>query len=126
MSVHNQENKSYRAVIFQGQHYKKLDWTKSVFVFRLAKSTLTLIPLLGIHKVVFTMMSEETNDSPIRNIWLFFELFFNSFQVQLRHVFTVHFVVYFLLLLKKSIIFMHLLCSVNLYRVYWWQPYTVL
>ncbi|XP_053362764.1 gastric inhibitory polypeptide receptor [Clarias gariepinus] len=48
--------------------------------FRLAKSTLTLIPLLGIHKVVFTMMSEETNDSPIRNIWLFFELFFNSFQ----------------------------------------------
>lgn len=50
-------------------------------VCRLAKSTLTLIPLLGIHEVVFAVMSEEQTEGVLRNINLFFELFFNSFQV---------------------------------------------
>ncbi|RXN07662.1 gastric inhibitory polypeptide receptor [Labeo rohita] len=47
---------------------------------RLAKSTLTLIPLLGIHEVVFAVMTEEQTEGVLRNVNLFFELFFNSFQ----------------------------------------------
>ncbi|XP_042564568.1 gastric inhibitory polypeptide receptor, partial [Clupea harengus] len=50
------------------------------YKFRLAKSTLTLIPLLGIHEVVFAIMAEEQTEGTLRNINLFFELFFNSFQ----------------------------------------------
>uniref|UniRef100_A0A8C7IEY1 Glucagon receptor n=1 Tax=Oncorhynchus kisutch TaxID=8019 RepID=A0A8C7IEY1_ONCKI len=50
------------------------------YKFRLAKSTLILIPLLGIHEVVFAVMSEEQTEGILRNINLFFELFFNSFQ----------------------------------------------
>uniref|UniRef100_A0AAR2KFT0 Gastric inhibitory polypeptide receptor n=1 Tax=Pygocentrus nattereri TaxID=42514 RepID=A0AAR2KFT0_PYGNA len=50
------------------------------YKFRLAKSTLTLIPLLGIHEVVFAVMTEEQTEGVLRNINLFFELFFNSFQ----------------------------------------------
>ncbi|XP_051521842.1 glucagon receptor-like [Myxocyprinus asiaticus] len=50
------------------------------YKFRLAKSTLTLIPLLGIHEVVFAVMTEEQTEGVLRNVSLFFELFFNSFQ----------------------------------------------
>ncbi|XP_066521098.1 gastric inhibitory polypeptide receptor [Hoplias malabaricus] len=50
------------------------------YKFRLAKSTLTLIPLLGIHEVVFAVMAEEQTEGVLRNVNLFFELFFNSFQ----------------------------------------------
>lgn len=77
-----------------------MDWAKRkcVWVFRLAKSTLTLIPLLGIHKVVFSVMAVEQTDGLLRIICLFFELFFNSLQVQLKLEFTVHGVVYVLLL----------------------------
>ncbi|XP_061074171.1 glucagon receptor [Conger conger] len=50
------------------------------YKFRLAKSTLTLIPLLGIHEVVFAVMTEERMEGTLRNVKLFFELFFNSFQ----------------------------------------------
>ncbi|XP_036392741.1 gastric inhibitory polypeptide receptor [Megalops cyprinoides] len=50
------------------------------YKFRLAKSTLTLIPLLGIHEVVFAIMTEEQTEGTLRNVNLFFELFFNSFQ----------------------------------------------
>uniref|UniRef100_A0AAY4D253 Gastric inhibitory polypeptide receptor n=1 Tax=Denticeps clupeoides TaxID=299321 RepID=A0AAY4D253_9TELE len=50
------------------------------YKFRLAKSTLTLIPLLGIHEVVFAVMSEDQTEGILRNVNLFFELFFNSFQ----------------------------------------------
>ncbi|XP_016375448.1 gastric inhibitory polypeptide receptor-like isoform X2 [Sinocyclocheilus rhinocerous] len=50
------------------------------YKFRLAKSTLTLIPLLGIHEVVFAVMAEEQTEGLLRNVNLFFELFFNSFQ----------------------------------------------
>uniref|UniRef100_A0A8D0AHJ8 Glucagon receptor n=1 Tax=Sander lucioperca TaxID=283035 RepID=A0A8D0AHJ8_SANLU len=52
------------------------------YKFRLAKSTLTLIPLLGIHEVVFAVLTEEHTDGILPNINLFFQLFFNSFQVQ--------------------------------------------
>ncbi|KAJ8280838.1 hypothetical protein GJAV_G00059690 [Gymnothorax javanicus] len=50
------------------------------YKFRLAKSTLTLIPLLGIHEVVFAVMTEEKMEGTLRNVSLFFELFLNSFQ----------------------------------------------
>uniref|UniRef100_A0A8D0AJ79 Glucagon receptor n=1 Tax=Sander lucioperca TaxID=283035 RepID=A0A8D0AJ79_SANLU len=50
------------------------------YKFRLAKSTLTLIPLLGIHEVVFAVLTEEHTDGILPNINLFFQLFFNSFQ----------------------------------------------
>ncbi|XP_029302405.1 gastric inhibitory polypeptide receptor [Cottoperca gobio] len=50
------------------------------YKFRLAKSTLTLIPLLGIHEVVFTVLTEEHTDGVLRNVNLFFQLFLNSFQ----------------------------------------------
>ncbi|KAA0702086.1 Gastric inhibitory polypeptide receptor [Triplophysa tibetana] len=49
---------------------------------RLAKSTLTLIPLLGIHEVVFALLTAEQTEGVLHNLNLFFELFFNSFQVQ--------------------------------------------
>ncbi|KAI3354020.1 hypothetical protein L3Q82_018578 [Scortum barcoo] len=52
----------------------------SDYKFRLAKSTLTLIPLLGIHEVVFAVLTEERTDSVLHNVNLFFQLFLNSFQ----------------------------------------------
>ncbi|KAM7398931.1 hypothetical protein PAMP_018235 [Pampus punctatissimus] len=54
----------------------------SDYKFRLAKSTLTLIPLLGIHEVIFAVLTEEHTEGILRNVNLFFQLFFNSFQVQ--------------------------------------------
>lgn len=56
------------------------------FIFlhlRLAKSTLTLIPLLGIHQMFFIFLPDETtNDTPHLHITkLFMDLFFSSFQV---------------------------------------------
>ncbi|KAM6971821.1 glucagon receptor [Aplochiton taeniatus] len=52
------------------------------YKFRLAKSTLTLIPLLGIHAILFTFVIDESvpKGSMIRLIRLFFDLLFNSFQ----------------------------------------------
>ncbi|RXM35719.1 hypothetical protein EOD39_3930 [Acipenser ruthenus] len=47
---------------------------------QLAKSTLTLIPLLGIHEVVFALLTEEQAKGTLRNVKFFFELFLNSFQ----------------------------------------------
>ncbi|XP_015253995.1 PREDICTED: glucagon receptor [Cyprinodon variegatus] len=49
---------------------------------RLAKSTLTLIPLLGIHQMFFIFLPDETtNDTPHLHITkLFMDLFFSSFQ----------------------------------------------
>ncbi|KAF0030176.1 hypothetical protein F2P81_016907 [Scophthalmus maximus] len=55
---------------------------KTDYKFRLAKSTLTLIPLLGVHEVVFAVLTEEHTDGVLRNINLFFQLLFSSLQVQ--------------------------------------------
>lgn len=55
---------------------------------RLARSTLTLIPLLGVHEVVFAFVTDEHAQGAVRSIKLFFDLFFSSFQVSPRH--TLH------------------------------------
>lgn len=48
---------------------------------RLAKSTLTLIPLLGVHEVVFAFVTDEHAQGTLRSAKLFFDLFLSSFQV---------------------------------------------
>ncbi|XP_006869693.1 PREDICTED: glucagon receptor [Chrysochloris asiatica] len=50
------------------------------YKFRLAKSTLTLIPLLGVHEVVFAFVTDEHAQGTLRSAKLFFDLFFSSFQ----------------------------------------------
>ncbi|XP_029015425.1 glucagon receptor isoform X2 [Betta splendens] len=52
------------------------------YKFRLAKSTLTLIPLLGIHQVFFIFVTDESTNGTItiRLTKLFIDLFFSSFQ----------------------------------------------
>ncbi|XP_029475963.1 gastric inhibitory polypeptide receptor [Rhinatrema bivittatum] len=50
------------------------------YKFRLAKSTLTLIPLLGIHEVAFGVVQEEQVKGNLRYVKLFYELLLSSFQ----------------------------------------------
>ncbi|KAL9833748.1 glucagon receptor [Geothlypis trichas] len=50
------------------------------YKFRLARSTLTLIPLLGIHEVVFAFITDEHAQGTLRYVKLFFDLFLSSFQ----------------------------------------------
>uniref|UniRef100_A0A8C3SG39 Glucagon receptor n=1 Tax=Chelydra serpentina TaxID=8475 RepID=A0A8C3SG39_CHESE len=55
------------------------------YKFRLAKSTLTLIPLLGIHEVVFAFVTDEHAQGTLRYVKLFFDLFLSSFQPGQAH-----------------------------------------
>lgn len=48
---------------------------------RLARSTLTLVPLLGVHEVVFAPVIEEQARGRLRFAKLGFEIFLSSFQV---------------------------------------------
>ncbi|KAM9321950.1 gastric inhibitory polypeptide receptor [Gastrophryne carolinensis] len=48
--------------------------------YRLAKSTMTLIPLLGIHEAVFNLIPEESATGPIRYSKLGLELLLSSFH----------------------------------------------
>ncbi|XP_047614222.1 glucagon receptor isoform X2 [Phacochoerus africanus] len=50
------------------------------YKFRLARSTLTLIPLLGVHEVVFAFVTDEHAQGALRSAKLFFDLFLSSFQ----------------------------------------------
>ncbi|KAM6222457.1 gastric inhibitory polypeptide receptor [Rhynchocyon petersi] len=47
---------------------------------RLARSTLTLVPLLGVHEVVFAPVTEEQAQGTLRFAKLGFEIFLSSFQ----------------------------------------------
>ena len=50
-------------------------------IFRkLAKSTLVLIPLFGVHYIVFIGLPAKV-DQNIELVKLYYEMFFNSFQV---------------------------------------------
>uniref|UniRef100_A0A8C5EFB2 Glucagon receptor n=1 Tax=Gouania willdenowi TaxID=441366 RepID=A0A8C5EFB2_GOUWI len=46
----------------------------------LAKATLTLIPLFGIHEVIFIFATDEQTTGTLRYIKVFFSLFISSFQ----------------------------------------------
>uniref|UniRef100_A0A8C6SXR4 Glucagon receptor n=1 Tax=Neogobius melanostomus TaxID=47308 RepID=A0A8C6SXR4_9GOBI len=50
------------------------------YKLRLAKATLTLIPLFGIHELIFIFATDEQTTGMLRYIKLFFTLFLNSFQ----------------------------------------------
>ncbi|RXM37441.1 Glucagon-like peptide 1 receptor [Acipenser ruthenus] len=56
----------------------KLTYTDTKY--RLAKSTLTLIPLLGVHEILFVFVTDETAVGLLRNVKLTFELLLSSFQ----------------------------------------------
>lgn len=63
-------------------------WQVRVLKFclcRLARSTLTLIPLLGVHEVVFAFVTDEHAQGTLRSTKLFFDLFLSSFQVSPHH-----------------------------------------
>uniref|UniRef100_A0A8C5EFF3 G-protein coupled receptors family 2 profile 2 domain-containing protein n=1 Tax=Gouania willdenowi TaxID=441366 RepID=A0A8C5EFF3_GOUWI len=47
---------------------------------KLAKATLTLIPLFGIHEVIFIFATDEQTTGTLRYIKVFFSLFISSFQ----------------------------------------------
>uniref|UniRef100_A0A8B9V6E9 G-protein coupled receptors family 2 profile 2 domain-containing protein n=1 Tax=Anas zonorhyncha TaxID=75864 RepID=A0A8B9V6E9_9AVES len=55
------------------------------YKLRLAKATLTLIPLFGIHEVVFIFATDEQTTGILRYVKVFFTLFLNSFQVRREH-----------------------------------------
>ncbi|KAM4844086.1 glucagon receptor [Thomomys bottae] len=50
------------------------------YKLRLAKSTLTLIPLLGVHEMLFAFVTDEQAQGTLRSAKLFFDLFLSSFQ----------------------------------------------
>lgn len=53
---------------------------------RLAKATLTLIPLFGIHEIIFIFATDEQTTGILRYVKVFFTLTLNSFQVGLISV----------------------------------------
>ncbi|KAF7248965.1 Glucagon-like peptide 2 receptor [Varanus komodoensis] len=52
------------------------------YKFRLARSTLVLIPLLGIHEIVFSFITDEQIEGLSRHIKTFIHLTFSSFHVK--------------------------------------------
>ncbi|XP_007957998.1 glucagon receptor [Orycteropus afer afer] len=50
------------------------------YKFRLAKSTLSLVPLLGVHEVLFALVTDEQAQGALRSAKLFFDLLLSSFQ----------------------------------------------
>lgn len=68
----------------QSMHKSRMTQAVSHPLSRLAKSTLTLIPLLGTHEVIFAFVMDEHARGTLRFIKLFTELSFTSFQVTQR------------------------------------------
>ncbi|XP_030626043.1 glucagon receptor-like [Chanos chanos] len=50
------------------------------YKLRLAKATLTLIPLFGVHEVIFIFVTDEQTTGMLRYVRVFITLFLNSFQ----------------------------------------------
>lgn len=63
-------------------YFFKLQFVFTVLCRRLAKSTLLLIPLFGVHYTVFALFPEHVG----LEARLFFELVLGSFQVLFRHL----------------------------------------
>uniref|UniRef100_A0A4W3HSE2 Glucagon-like peptide 1 receptor n=1 Tax=Callorhinchus milii TaxID=7868 RepID=A0A4W3HSE2_CALMI len=64
------------------------------FRYRLTKSTLILIPMLGVHEIVLALVTDEMAEGTLRYLKLSVELFFGSVQVQtLLHTFSVGFTI---------------------------------
>lgn len=69
------------------------------FSFRLAKSTLTLIPLLGSHLVLFSFITDESTSNgavTLRLTKMFIDLVFNSVQVTQEFLWTHSNIVYWI------------------------------
>uniref|UniRef100_A0A4W3IE46 Glucagon-like peptide 1 receptor n=1 Tax=Callorhinchus milii TaxID=7868 RepID=A0A4W3IE46_CALMI len=63
------------------------------FRYRLTKSTLILIPMLGVHEIVLALVTDEMAEGTLRYLKLSVELFFGSVQVQtLLHTFSGSFI----------------------------------
>uniref|UniRef100_A0A8C5JCJ2 Glucagon-like peptide 2 receptor n=1 Tax=Junco hyemalis TaxID=40217 RepID=A0A8C5JCJ2_JUNHY len=56
------------------------------YKYRLARSTLVLIPLLGIHEFVFTFITDEQVEGLSRHIRLFIQLTMSSFHVSSENI----------------------------------------
>lgn len=56
-----------------------------VFICRLAKSTLVLIPLLGVHEILFSFITDDQVEGFSKLIRLFIQLTLSSFHVS-RHL----------------------------------------
>jgi hypothetical protein len=55
--------------------------SKEIDFRKLAKSTLVLIPLFGVHYIVFIWIEPDQVSEDLQMAWLYFEMTFNSFQV---------------------------------------------
>ena len=65
--------------------YEKCDYFLNNIVFccrRLAKSILVLIPLFGVHYIVFLGLPDKHVNETAQLVKLYFEMFFNSIQVR--------------------------------------------
>jgi len=51
---------------------------------KLAKSTLVLIPMFGVHAIIFIGMPDGVTSGTWWTIRMYFDLFFNSFQVNIN------------------------------------------
>jgi hypothetical protein len=51
------------------------------YLFRLAKSTLLLIPLLGVHEIIFSFITDDQVQGHSRRVRLFIQLALSSFHV---------------------------------------------
>ncbi|XP_074477010.1 glucagon receptor-like [Sebastes fasciatus] len=71
------DNNKYLPYICLGWVMKQLKENKE-----LAKATGTLIPLFGVHEVMFIFATDEQTTGVLRYVKVFFTLFLNSFQVR--------------------------------------------
>lgn len=74
---------------FQSKTIDKVKQYDDPYIFllecfrKLAKSTLVLIPLFGVHYIVFVGLPDSVSDEA-ELVKLYFEMFFNSFQVSVH------------------------------------------
>lgn len=78
-----------KSMKFQSKTIYKVKQYDDPYIFllecfrKLAKSTLVLIPLFGVHYIVFVGLPDSVSDEA-ELVKLYFEMFFNSFQVSVH------------------------------------------